>query len=290
MCGWKMPERAKQKLGWMWISVLVVLALACLVGVTAYPSVRWLPGMHFSAAPIATFTPFHVPTQISTPTGTFTPTVIPSQTPTPLTDIDQAKLSVSQNPSDPLAYLQLARLYWQANQPDLSEQTVTDIEKVAGGDENVCWDAGVNLASASIWLPAARMFVDALEIHNRNGTALPADRQDQAYQAVYQAFKDQAAPKYITIERLAKVDKALSAIANSLYTLYYGDQAAAQILLNQLKAGWPDLPESKLIQAELSIKLKDKNAAIVSLTELRIHPSATAWMFEEADLIEGKLP
>jgi serine/threonine protein kinase len=264
-------EKPKRKLGWMWLAVGVILILGCLVTFSALRSFRQqtramvpsiLPGIE---------------------------THIPFQTPGTILDLAQAEQYATQHSDDPKAYLQLAQAYQAANLPDQAQEAVTNLEKNAKGDEVFLWEAGLQLGKKDAWLLAARLIVDAAELHLKSGP-LPNEKSDQLHEAVYKAFGIKTAPEYISIDRLAVIDESLGTIAKARSMFYFGDKIQAQKILDQLKQNKPDMPEVQLLQAEFSAKASDTGLARQALINLRANTRATTWMLNEANSIERTLP
>jgi Flp pilus assembly protein TadD len=281
-------EKPKKKVPWMWLAAGVVLLLICLVTLAALWSVRRVQPLAPNQPPTS------LSDQATVPPGKLQPTklVVPSGStpnPPPAPGLNQAIQAVTQNPNDPNAYIDLAVAYAASGQPDLAQEQINIIEKLAP-PEPVLWLGGQVLADHGAWLLAARLRMDAAELHWSATKSLPDDLRDQLHQAIYRAFKEASAVEYITYERIARLDGPLSQLAMARFTYYNKNRAQAQTLLTQLLKSDPNSPEAQLLQAEFYAKDGRWVVARKSLTEVYNNPRATAWMRAVADTIKGAIP
>ena len=268
-------DRQEKKRGPGCFTVLWRVASFVLFCVVVY----WAFG-HFSRQIANAIPPFRpIATQIA-----------PFQTPQTVFEIAQAEQEISKNPNDPKARLRLALAYWAANLPDSTQDAVTEIEKMTGVSDTFYWDAGLQLSKQNAWLAAARLYMDAAEMNVKSGGSLPNDLSDRLHEAVYKAFKDKAAPEFITSNRLAAIAAPLAQIAKARSNLYFGDPVLGQKTLDQLMQSTPGLPEGQLLQAEFAARAGDAQKVRSFLAELRANPRKSDWMLAEANLIEGNLP
>ena len=137
---------------------------------------------------------------------------------------------------------------------------------------------------------AARLRVDAVEMHLASSKTLPARTADLLHRTIYQASADADMPAYLPFDRIAKVDEPLAALARARYTFYFKDQKQAQNLLDQLKQTSPNMPEAQLLQAEFDTKLGRNDTARQALTALSKNPAETDWMRAAAESIKGAIP
>jgi serine/threonine protein kinase len=273
--------RPKASLSWMWLAVGVVLVLACLVTLAALISVPWsgepAAGGLVSTEPAgATVTP--IPRR---PASAVTPVSAPG--------LAAAIQAVTQSPDDPLVYVPLALAYAAVGQPDMAQEQITMIEKLAP-PEPVLWLAAQKLADHDAWLMAARLRMDGAGMRLSGDKSLPDDLRDQLHQAIYQAFKEANAPDYVSFDRINKVDHLLAQLARARFNFYNKNRAEAQVLLTQLLQSDPGMPEAQLLQAEIYDQDGRRVAARQSLNEVYNNPRATAWMRSIADSIKGATP
>lgn len=212
----------------------------------------------------------------------------PFQTPQTLIDIAQAERQARTSQNDPKAYLRLALVYAKAGLADPANEAISNLEKLTP-NAAFYWDAGTQLMNAKAWLPAARLLVDAAEKSPKAGAGLAAEKRDLLHHAVYKAFEDANAGDYITIERLAGLDKPLSELADARHWFYQDDEVEAQKMLEQLRQEEPDMPEILLLQAEMDVKFNRPDLARAQLAQLRKNSSASIWMLDEAKTIEGTI-
>jgi tRNA A-37 threonylcarbamoyl transferase component Bud32 len=263
-------EKPRKRRGWMWLAVGMVMFLGCLVTFSAV-----LRSLRGRAGPLAALPP-----------ATLTP--VPARTTSTVSDVARAEQYAGEHPDDPGAYLKLALAYEAAGLADPAQEAVSNFERTAAGDEAFLWDAGRQLAGQGAWLSAARLYVDAAEVHLKT-SPLPDDLRNLLHEAVYKAFADKRAPGYIPSNRLMPIDEPLGVIAKARNTFYFDDQGHAQEMLDQLMQDTPGLPEGQLLQAEFAAKLGENDRAHQSLADLRNNPSARDWMLLEANYIEGNL-
>jgi hypothetical protein len=268
----KAGPKPKRAFPWMWLAVAVILLLGCLVTLSALNSIRK-----------------RIPA-VATRLPAIVETLAPLRTPQILIDIAQAEQKVSQNPSDPNAYLDLAMAYAAASLNEPLQEAVTNIEKTAGKDESFLWSAGEKLAQAGSWVGAARLCVDAAELHSKAGASLDGDKLNTLHQVVYLAFAAKEASTYIDFSRIAGIDDPLAAIAKARYLFYNMDRTQGQAALDALKQVKPDLLESILLQAEFDTETGHTAAAREALVYLKSNANTPGWMLDQIKNLEGKLP
>lgn len=262
--------KKKKPVPWMWVALAVIAVVGCLLVLGVLRSVqRGRP--------------------VSTPPA-LAETLAPLQTPGAALDIGQAKQRVNNNPTDPDAHLQLALAYHRAGMPDLEQESIGQVINLAIPDDGFLWEAARQAAGNDAWLSAARLAVEAAEIHLRANPSLPEDLGTLLHETVYKAMKDQLAANYLSYERLTPIDEPLARLAKARYTFFYGDKAEAQQMLDELAALKPGFADAQLLQADFSARTGDVERARRALTDLRANPGVQGWMLQEAETIEGTLP
>lgn len=263
--------KPKRKFPWMWLAVVVVLLLGCMVTTWALRSTR-----QFRLS-------------ITPPAG-IEETLAPLQTPQNFLDIGQAMQAVDEKPNDPIAHLQLALAYQQAQMSEQAQEEFSNVEKLAGSDEDFLWNSARQAAAGEAWLGAARLALFAAEVHYAANGSLPDDLSTLLHETVYKAAKDKLAGTYLLVDRLAAIDEPLARLFKARTTFLNGEQALGQQLLDELLTVKPDFIEAKLLQADFSARTGDDEQARLLLTELRNDPGTPGWVLTEANLIEGTLP
>lgn len=264
------PPKKKRKISWVWLAVIVILIMMCLVVLGSLQSWRALRNSP---------TPMNIAS-----------TLAPLQTPKNLIDIGQAQRAVDENPDDPMAHLQLALAYQQADILDMEQASITQVLALVGTDEGVLWDASRMAAGKEAWLSAARLAVEAVELHFGTSTELPGDQRVLFHETVYKSAKNPLMNEYIAFDRLARLDEPFSLAIKARYTFFKGDWNAAQEILDELLRMKPDYVEAQLLQAEFSALSGDVELAAQVLSDLRANPGVQGWMLQEAEVIEEQLP
>jgi serine/threonine protein kinase len=262
--------KPRAKLGWLWLAVAIVLIIGFLVTLFAIRSIKMQVSSNSSLIP------------------TITQTFITTQTTGTVSEISIAKQYMATNPDDPQGYLALAMAYVDANMPEAAHAAITNLEKSGKADETTDWDFGHQFADKNAWLFAARLDLDAAEMHLKTGP-LSNDLEDQLQEAVYKAYRNRVALIYLPILRLSAIDISMATIAKSRYEFYFGDQTNGQKILDQLNLKEPNFPEAQLLQAEFSAKEGDTTRARQALINLENNPATTEWMLAAAKSIEGTL-
>ena len=257
---------SKKRIGCLLGTVLAALALGLLLTI---------PGLRSFRQQTGTLAPSMVPE---------VKTLMPFRTPGTFWELGLAEKYVIQHPDDPRAALRLALAYQAANLPSLALNTINDFERLSKGHEILFWDAGLQFGKRGAWLQSARLYVDASELHLRNGP-LPLVGRDKLDEAVYKAFREKDAPGIVSFDRLTAIDTSLEAIANIRYIYYSGDKVRAQNLLDQLNQTKPGKPLAQLIQAEFYAETNVEMAR-KALLDVRANPGSTAWILAEANSIE----
>ena len=262
--------KPRAKLGWLWLAVAIVLIIGFLVTLFAIRSIKMQVSSNSSLIP------------------TITQTFITTQTTGTVNEISIAKQYMATNPDDPQGYLALAMAYVDANMPEAAHAAITNLEKSGKADETTDWDFGQQFADKNAWLFAARLDLDAAEMHLKTGP-LSNDLEDQLQEAVYKAYRNRVALIYLPILRLSAINISMATIAKSRYEFYFGDQTNGQKILDQLNLKEPNFPEAQLLQAEFSAKEGDTTRARQALINLENNPATTEWMLASAKSIEGTL-
>ena len=265
------PESAAKRphrIPWMWLSVLVVLIIGCLVTLGALRAVRgWAANDALPAA---------------------TRTTAALKTPDP--DLAGAQQYATQNPDQPDAFLRLALAYARAGEDARVQQSLTALEGRGGHEEAFLWEAARQLARQQSWLGAARMAVDAAEMHAQTAAPLPDDLATLLHETVYKAMKNELARDYFSFERLTPIDEPLVRLAKARFVFFNQDRAEGQRLLDEVIQLKPRFTEAQLCQAEFSAQTGDSAKARQVLRDLRLNPSLPDWVIQEANIIEGTLP
>ncbi len=250
---------------WMWLSALVVLILGCMVTFGALRAFRRSGGL---APPAGAATP--LATQVKD------------------TRLGSAAQFATQNPGKPEAYLQLALAYAQDGKDEQVQAMVSALEGQGSAEEAFLWEAARQLADQGSWLAAARLAVDAAELHA--GARIPAELITLLHETVYKASKDKQAGRYLDPGRLTPIDEPLARLAKARFIFFNQDRAEGQRLLDELMQFKPGLAEAALCQAEFSAEGGDAERARRSLNQLRQSPDLPDWIVAEANFIEGTLP
>ncbi len=266
----ELAGKKKKPFPWMWVALAVIVVAGCIIVLGVLRSVQ-------RSRPVFT------PTAAAE-------TLAPPRTPGKFLDIGEAKQRVNENPADPDAHLQLALAYHRADMPDLEQESIGQVINFAVPDEGFLREAARQAAGNDAWLSAARLAVEAAEIHLPMETSLPEDLTMLLHETVYKAMKDRLAAEYLSFERMLPIDEPLARLAMVRYRFFYGDKAEAQQILDGLAAFKPGFADAQLLQAEFSAYTGDVERARQALANLRANPGAQAWMLQEAQYIEGTLP
>ncbi|MEW6031193.1 MAG: protein kinase [Chloroflexota bacterium] len=215
----------------------------------------------------------------------------PKDEPTPVVSpVIQAALErVKKNPEDPYAHLDLAVAYWDADQPRLAYEALTQATVLAGENEAFFLDAARVFEEREAWVGAAGMYLRAVRTHPIN-EPYPPELKDHLNESVYKASIQPDMPAYLPFESITRVDEPLSLAAQSRHAFYNINQEEGLAFLNQLKRLQPEYALAQLLDAEYNMRQGNNPKARLQLNDLLANLDTPPWLRVVAQDYLNQLP
>lgn len=278
----------KKRSPWVWVGV--VLVVLCCLGFSVHtirnrllaPLVKGLRGTSSTPTVLPTSMP---PTEAIAPT---LPAMVASSQLPP--DVLAAQDLVNQNPKDPGAHFELAIAYWVSNMPDEAYAALDQATQLAGPDNESFYRAtGDKFLAMQAWLPAAKMYLQAVKFHAAKGK-VPAELLTAFHEAMYKAADRPEALRVLPLDEIIRVDGPILLVLKARYAFFTKDVKQAYLHLDELKKHDPNMHEAILLEAEFySMDGKPERARKLasSLTSERPVPD---WIRIFAEEIIKRLP
>lgn len=203
--------------------------------------------------------------------------------------IQAALERVKQDPKNPYAHLDLAIAYWDADQPRLAYEALTEAAALAEEKEAFFLDAAKLFEEREAWVAAAAMYLRAVRTHPIN-EPYPPELKDHLNESVYKASIQPDMPVYVPFESIARVDEPLSLAAQSRHAFYNINQEEGLALLNQLKRLQPDYALAQLLDAEYNMRQGNNPKARLQLNDLLANLDTPSWVRVVAQDYLNQLP
>jgi serine/threonine protein kinase len=222
------------------------------------------------------------------PTTQGSPTLLPTlEGVTP--EIAAAKALVEKNPSDPDAHLELALAYWDAKQPRLALEAITQAANLAGAANREFFiSAGNRFREHEGWVAAAGMYLRAVQTYPSGD--VPPDLLTSFSEAVYKSAEQPDMPLFLFFERIDRIDQPLGFVARGRHALFNGTIQDAKFNLEQVKRIKPDSYEASLLEAEIDYKDGHHELAKPILISLASDLGAPEWIRIMADNYLKSMP
>lgn len=184
----------------------------------------------------------------------------------------------------------LALIYWVDNMPEETYQTLEQIIKLAGPDnESFYRRAGDKFLAMQAWPPAAILYFQAVKFHAAKGK-VPADLVTAFHESVYKAAERWDAARVLPFDEIAKVDEPISLILQSRNAYYSKEPDKTYKFLDVVKKSKPDMHEALLWEGELNALDGKPERARILLNSLASDRSVPDWIRIFADEIMKRLP
>jgi serine/threonine protein kinase len=183
---------------------------------------------------------------------------------------------VAKKPNDPKAHLALALALWDAKQslPALNE--MSQVSKLADPNDKVLFlNAAQEFKKREAWTIAVTMYLRLVDSQNPN---MPKEVENDFHEAVYKAAQQKNMPLNAFFQRIDNADAVLGHIAQGRYALYQGNLDEAKNQMVSAEKIKPQMPEAKLLKAEIEMKLGNQKVAKDILSALSSDPEAPEWL------------
>jgi serine/threonine protein kinase/Tfp pilus assembly protein PilF len=266
----------------LWIGLIGFVALGCLCMAGAFVLSPRLRGQ--IKRTLATETDLALTQAVGvvgfTPGGeTANPSNRKLPTLTPLS-ISDAQQRVTAAPDNPYAYLDLAMAYWEAGKASEAEQAFEAALERADNDAEFYVRAGDLTMQRQLWLEAAKLYLEAIHLGKNPASN---DLLERTRQAVYLAASDPDATELMGELPGSRVSLDFVAIVQARHALYQGQLTRAKLAVRRLNDKKVELPELKLLEAEIVLHEGDKDQAIAQLEGLLADPTTPGWVRQAAE-------
>ena len=209
---------------------------------------------------------------------------ISTPTPPPANSLETALNNVEKNPNDPLAHIDLARVYLDFNQPESALRELTLVKDLVGPNRQFFMDVGNQTAKDGQWHLAAWCFLRAA---TASPDPLPDNVRSRMHEAIYKAYQKPEASILIPPESIRESDPSMAAVAEAEREFWFGSKVNADALTSALLVKQEDFPEARLLRA-LVIMEQDPDLGKNILRDLRRDETIAEWIRVEATRILNK--
>ncbi len=264
----------KKRSPWMWVSIgLIVLLCLAIIGLAVRNRLMR------QNAPVAVAT--MLPPAQSLP-DTPQPEPVNGNQPQPvdpnvLTEIAVARDLVVKNPNDPDAHLMLSLALWDAKEMRSAINELNQAADLAGtNNKDFLLKAAGEFSEREAWVPTAGLYLRLASTDNKQG--MPREMEDKFHEAVYKAAEQKDGQFVDMFERVDVVNPALGHVARGRQSLYQGNIEEAKAQMVNAEKIIPDMPEAKLLKAEIERKLGSMKEAKDTLLVLTSDPKTPEWI------------
>lgn len=280
----------KKRSSFVWVGLIAVIAI-CLGSLFVARQNRLFTtflNRRATASPTLTV-PATVTKQAGPPVQTPLQPVTPSQPLNLPPEVLVAQQRVKDNPGDLQARLDLALALWSAEMPGASYDTLAELIKLAGADNEAFYiQAGDAFVAIDGWLPAAALYFQARKTYGLDGN-VPSNLLDGFHESYYRGAERTEAPSVLPFDKVAQVDQPIALVAQARNAFYSGHIDDANTFLNQVKRLSPNMPEAFLLEAEMNSVTGENEKARLIANGLLADLSAPDWVRAFAEEIIKKL-
>jgi serine/threonine protein kinase/predicted negative regulator of RcsB-dependent stress response len=194
----------------------------------------------------------------------------------------QAQAHVDENLEDPRAYLDLANAFLDLGRMDEAMRALEKGEEFAGDKLEYFELAGDMLASRDLWLPALEQYIKGFPM---DGGRVPPEYLEKLRQTLYYASIDPDVEDLLFNVNPRELSTQLAQVivptARARFMLHHRDPEKALDTVDNVLENHPDVPETRLVKAEILIKLGRADEAEVILNEL-VGEQISSWVRVEA--------
>ncbi|HMS00225.1 MAG TPA: protein kinase [Anaerolineales bacterium] len=280
----------KKRSSFVWVGLIAVIAI-CLGSLFVARQNRLFTtflNRRATASPTLTV-PATVTKQAGPPVQTPLQPVTPSQPLNLPPEVLVAQQRVKDNPGDLQARLDLALALWSAEMPGASYDTLAELIKLAGADNEAFYiQAGDAFVAIDGWLPAAALYFQARKTYGLDGN-VPSNLLNGFHESYYRGAERTEAPSVLPFDKVAQVDQPIALVAQARNAFYSGHIDDANTFLNQVKRLSPNMPEAFLLEAEMNSVTGENEKARLIANGLLADLSAPDWVRAFAEEIIKKL-
>ncbi len=281
--GVKAPK--KKRSPWLFVAAGVLLTICCIFVFIATRENRQnlFPGQE----PTLTQPPQTPPKKEPTPPKPEPFMSQPVEMPPAVQDVQR---KVDENPEDPLAHLELALAFWDANMPRSAYETLNHAADLARGDQGFLIEAGNRFHERQAWIASASMYLRFIKQAGPDGE-VPEEVRNNFHEAVYKtAPQPELEITLPFVEEVLKLDEPIGLVAQSRFSYYNGRVDDSKIYLNQVKRLKPGFFEASLLEGEYAVNEKRYDEANSILEPLVADLAVPEWIRAMARDLLNRIP
>jgi hypothetical protein len=193
-------------------------------------------------------------------------------------ELTMARDLVAKNPNDPEAHLTLSLALWDAKEARTAMDELTQAANLAGPkNKDFLLKAVKKFTERGAWGPAVGLYI-RLASTDGGKIGLPKEMEDGFHEAVYKASEQKDAQFADLFERVDIISPALGHIARGRQALYQGNLEEAKMQMGNAEKIIPNMPEAKLLKAEIEMKMGSTKEAKDTLLALSPDPETPEWV------------
>jgi serine/threonine protein kinase len=192
-------------------------------------------------------------------------------------EINVAMDAVAQNPKDPDAHLGLSIALLEAKEFRPAMMELDNAVILAGvNNRDFLLKASEQFAEREAWGAAAGLYLRTASTYRDK--SIPRELEDKVHESVYKTAEQKDLQSVDVFERVDVFSPALGHIARGRHALYQGnlDEAKAQMVTAEKLI--PNMPEAKMLKAEIEMKMGNKKEAKGTLLTLPPDPEMPEWI------------
>ena len=192
-------------------------------------------------------------------------------------EINVAMDAVAQNPKDPDAHLGLSIALLEAKEFRPAMVELDNAVILAGvNNKDFLLKASEQFAEREAWGAAAGLYLRTASTYRDK--SIPRELEDKVHEFVYKTAEQKDLQSVDVFERVDVFSPALGHIARGRHALYQGnlDEAKAQMVTAEKLI--PNMPEAKMLKAEIEMKMGNKKEAKGTLLTLPPDPEMPEWI------------
>jgi len=203
--------------------------------------------------------------------------------------VQEAQRVADANPDDPFAQLELALAFWDAGRQRPAYETLNHAADLGSDNAGFLIEAGNQFHVREAWVASATMYLRAMK-HFARGEA-PEEIIMNLHEAVYKAAPDpEMEATYPLVDEIMRVDEPIGLVAQARHALYNDKFEEAQSLLNRARQLVPNMPETTLLEGEMSVVTEQFDAAKGTLQPLMDNPGIPEWIRIMAEVLFLQIP
>jgi serine/threonine protein kinase len=266
--------RSKKRSPWIWVSIgLIVLLCLAVIGLAARNRLmrQNAPLLVASILPPAQSLP-----------DTPQPEPINGDQPHPVDqnaspEVLMARELAAKNPKDPDAHLTLSLALWDAKEIRSAMDELNQAADLAGtNNKGFLLEAAIKFTEREAWVPTADLYLRMASTDRSQ--RMPKEMEDGFHEAVYKAAGQKDGQFADLFQRVDIFNPALGHLARGRQSLYQGNIEEAKAQMVNAEKIIPNMPEAKLLKAEIERKLGNKKEAKDTLLILTSDPKTPEWI------------